>query len=40
MKKISRRNMMQITGLTAVGSLIGLPAYLNSSKKPIQRVNT
>jgi LmbE family N-acetylglucosaminyl deacetylase len=33
MNKISRRNMMQKTGLTAVGSLIGLPAYSNTSKK-------
>jgi hypothetical protein len=27
MKKISRRNMMQLSGLTAAGSLVGLTAY-------------
>jgi LmbE family N-acetylglucosaminyl deacetylase len=33
MKNISRRNMMQISGLTAVASLIGLPSYSQISAK-------
>ncbi|MDH4092662.1 MAG: PIG-L family deacetylase [Cyclobacteriaceae bacterium] len=33
MKKISRRNMIEIAGLSAAGSLVGVPAFSKSSGK-------
>jgi LmbE family N-acetylglucosaminyl deacetylase len=31
MKNISRRNMIQISGVSAIGSLVGVPAFLKAS---------
>ena len=41
MKNMSRRNMMQISGLTVLGSLIGTPAFsqsLKSNDNPVKKL--